>query len=111
MFEEAQLYAPVTRSAKGDVTVHLSDNHPGAVDPEYRARRNALATLDNQTQPALSSVTLEKSQRARQSMSARSMRIIDCGAAAVGPTEATRMARASRLRIEIGAKTIFRAPT
>ena len=45
VFEEAQLYAPVTRSGEGDVTVHLSDNHPGAVDPEYRARRNALATL------------------------------------------------------------------
>ena len=45
MFEEAQLYAPVTRSGDGDVTVHLGDNHPGAVDPEYRARRNALAAL------------------------------------------------------------------
>ena len=45
MFEEAQLYAPVTRSGEGDVTVHLSYNHPGAVDPEYRARRNSLAAL------------------------------------------------------------------
>ena len=45
MFEEAQLYAPVTRSEEGDVTVHLNDDHPGAVDPEYRARRNALAAL------------------------------------------------------------------
>jgi hypothetical protein len=35
MFEEAQLYAPVTRTGD-DVTVHLGDNHPGAVDPEYR---------------------------------------------------------------------------
>ena len=51
MFEEAQLYAPVTRSGEGDVTVHLSDNHPGAVDPEYRARRNALAALAMEWQP------------------------------------------------------------
>jgi phenylalanine-4-hydroxylase len=45
MFEEAQLYAPVTRSDSGDVTVHLGNDHPGASDPEYRARRNALAAL------------------------------------------------------------------
>ena len=51
MFEEAQLYAPVTRSGEGDVTVHLSDNHPGAVDPDYRARRNALAALAMEWQP------------------------------------------------------------
>ena len=51
MFEEAQLYAPVTRSEGGDVTVHLSDGHPGAVDPEYRARRNALAALAMEWQP------------------------------------------------------------
>jgi phenylalanine-4-hydroxylase len=51
MFEEAQLYAPVTRSGAGDVTVHLGDNHPGAVDPEYRARRNALAALALAWQP------------------------------------------------------------
>ena len=36
MFEEAQLYSPVT-SDGGEVTVHLSDDHPGANDPEYRA--------------------------------------------------------------------------
>ena len=51
MFEEAQLYAPVTRSGDGDVTVHLGDDHPGAVDPEYRARRNALAALAMAWQP------------------------------------------------------------
>src|SRR5215213_4109673 len=51
MFEEAQLYAPVTRGDDGDVTVHLGDNHPGAVDPEYRARRNALAALALEWQP------------------------------------------------------------
>jgi phenylalanine-4-hydroxylase len=51
MFEEAQLYTPVSRGEDGDVTVHLADNHPGAVDPEYRARRNALATLAIEWQP------------------------------------------------------------
>ena len=45
MFEEAQLYAPVTRSAEGDVEVHLADDHPGATDEVYRARRNTIAAL------------------------------------------------------------------
>ncbi|MFC9998597.1 phenylalanine 4-monooxygenase [Nocardia sp. NPDC127526] len=45
MFTEAQLYSPVTTGADGDVTVHLSDEHPGVHDPEYRARRNAIAAL------------------------------------------------------------------
>jgi phenylalanine-4-hydroxylase len=44
MFEEAQLYSPVT--ADGDeVTVHLAHDHPGANDPEYRRRRNEIAAL------------------------------------------------------------------
>ncbi|MGW4247498.1 phenylalanine 4-monooxygenase [Nocardia sp. NPDC004722] len=43
MFTEAQLYSPVTKGADGDVTVHLSDEHPGVHDPAYRARRNAIA--------------------------------------------------------------------
>ncbi len=51
MFEEAQLYAPVTRSETGEATVHLDHDHPGASDPEYRARRNALATLAMEWQP------------------------------------------------------------
>jgi phenylalanine-4-hydroxylase len=45
MFEEAQLYSPVTAADDGEVTVHLSDDHPGANDPEYRARRNEIAAL------------------------------------------------------------------
>jgi phenylalanine-4-hydroxylase len=45
MFEEAQLYAPVTTSEDGKVTVHLADNHPGKDDPVYRERRNKLAAL------------------------------------------------------------------
>jgi phenylalanine-4-hydroxylase len=43
MFEEGQLYSPVTEGADGAVTVHLADDHPGALDPAYRARRNEIA--------------------------------------------------------------------
>lgn len=43
MFEEAQLYSPVTTGAGGEVTVHLHDGHPGANDPDYRRRRNEIA--------------------------------------------------------------------
>lgn len=45
MFTEAKLYSPVTRERDGDVTVHLSDDHPGVNDQAYRARRNAIAAL------------------------------------------------------------------
>ncbi|MGW6426257.1 phenylalanine 4-monooxygenase [Nocardia sp. NPDC055053] len=45
MFSEAQLYSPVTRERDGDVTVHLSSDHPGVNDEVYRARRNAIAAM------------------------------------------------------------------
>lgn len=45
MFEEAQYFAPVTAGDDGHVTVELGAHHPGFADPEYRARRNALARL------------------------------------------------------------------
>lgn len=45
MFKEAQLYAPVTTGEDGSVTVHLSDDHPGFADAEYRGRRNHIASL------------------------------------------------------------------
>jgi phenylalanine-4-hydroxylase len=45
MFEEAQLYAPVTQGADGAVEVQLAADHPGVNDPVYRARRNAIAAL------------------------------------------------------------------
>jgi phenylalanine-4-hydroxylase len=51
MFEEAQLYAPVTRGEDGAVEVALGANHPGVDDPVYRARRNAIAALALDWQP------------------------------------------------------------
>jgi phenylalanine-4-hydroxylase len=43
VYEEAQLYSPVTTDGEGAVTVHLAHDHPGANDPEYRQRRNTIA--------------------------------------------------------------------
>src|SRR6476661_4519681 len=43
MFEEAQLYSPVTKDDSGKVVVHLGKDHPGFNDPEYRDRRNRIA--------------------------------------------------------------------
>src|SRR3954471_24985787 len=43
MFEEGQLYSPVTSGDDGEVTVHLAHDHPGANDHAYRARRNEIA--------------------------------------------------------------------
>ena len=45
MFEEAQLYSPVTTGEDGEVTVHLGDDHPGVNDAAYRERRNAIAAV------------------------------------------------------------------
>jgi phenylalanine-4-hydroxylase len=44
MFEEAQLYSPVTQAEDGSVTVHLSEDHPGKTDPVYQERRNEIAS-------------------------------------------------------------------
>jgi phenylalanine-4-hydroxylase len=45
MYEEAQLYSPVTTDDAGAVTVHLAHDHPGANDPDYRRRRNEIAAV------------------------------------------------------------------
>ena len=43
MFEEAQLYSPVTQTDDGKVEVHLGQDHPGFNDAHYRERRNEIA--------------------------------------------------------------------
>jgi phenylalanine-4-hydroxylase len=51
MYEEAQLYSPVTTDERGEVTVHLAHDHPGANDPVYRARRNEIAAAAMRWEP------------------------------------------------------------
>ncbi|MCW2671929.1 MAG: phenylalanine 4-monooxygenase [Frankiales bacterium] len=51
MFEEAQYFAPVVAHDDGTLKVQLGSGHPGFADPEYRRRRDALATLASQWQP------------------------------------------------------------
>ncbi len=43
MFEEGQLYSPVTENDDGTVTVHLAPSHPGVDDPVYLTRRGTIA--------------------------------------------------------------------
>ena len=43
MFEEGQLYSPVTLADDGSVEVHLGENHPGFTDRAYRTRRGEIA--------------------------------------------------------------------
>ena len=43
MFEEGQLYSPVSTGEGGQVTVLMADDPRGAGDPDYRARRNQIA--------------------------------------------------------------------
>lgn len=43
MFEDGQLYSPVTMHDDGSVEVHLADSHPGKDDPEYLRRRGEIA--------------------------------------------------------------------
>jgi phenylalanine-4-hydroxylase len=51
MFEEAQLYSPVTRDEDGKVVVHLGEDHPGFRDPYYRERRNEIAAAADAWSP------------------------------------------------------------
>src|SRR5687768_7383126 len=59
MFEEAQLYSPVTRSDDGEVEAHLGDDHPGVNDPVYRERRNQIAAAALAWEPGLPVPRLE----------------------------------------------------
>ncbi len=43
MFEEGQLYSPVTQGEDGTVEVHLGESHPGFTDAAYRSRRGEIA--------------------------------------------------------------------
>jgi phenylalanine-4-hydroxylase len=49
--DDRQSYAPVFERTNGQAEVQLGSNHPGASDPAYRARRNAIATLALRWQP------------------------------------------------------------
>ena len=51
MFEEAQLYSPVTEAEDGTAVVHLGEEHPGFNDPAYRERRNEIATAATRWSP------------------------------------------------------------
>jgi phenylalanine-4-hydroxylase len=53
MFEEAQLYSPVTANEDGTVNVQLAKDHPGASDPVYRERRNVIAAQALAWEPGL----------------------------------------------------------
>lgn len=45
MFEDGQLYSPVTEHEDGTVEVHLADSHPGKDDPDYLRRRGQIAAV------------------------------------------------------------------
>src|SRR5919106_2781317 len=51
MFEEAQLYSPVTQDEDGRAVVHLGEEHPGFNDAAYRERRNDIATAATRWSP------------------------------------------------------------
>jgi phenylalanine-4-hydroxylase len=44
MFEEGQYFAPVVARTDGTLAVQLGEGHPGLNDPQYRERRDLLAT-------------------------------------------------------------------
>jgi phenylalanine-4-hydroxylase len=62
MFEEAQLYSPVTENEDGSVTVELAGDHPGACDPVYRERRNQIAARAVAWQPGEPTPRIEYSE-------------------------------------------------
>ena len=62
MFEEGQLYSPVTQGEDG-VVVHLGVDHPGASDPEYRARRSEIAAAALAWRPGEPAPAIEYTER------------------------------------------------
>jgi phenylalanine-4-hydroxylase len=66
MFEEAQLYSPVTTGQDGSVTVHLAHDHPGANDPAYRARRAEIAAAALAWRPGEPSPTIAYSEEEQE---------------------------------------------
>jgi phenylalanine-4-hydroxylase len=62
MYEEGQLYSPVTTDDAGEVTVHLAHDHPGANDPAYRARRSEIAAAALAWRPGEPAPKIEYSQ-------------------------------------------------
>jgi phenylalanine-4-hydroxylase len=65
MFEEGQLYSPVTRGEDG-VVVHLGDDHPGASDPDYRARRAEIAEAALAWRPGEPAPVIEYTEREQE---------------------------------------------
>jgi phenylalanine-4-hydroxylase len=59
MFEEGQLYSPVTRDEEGTVVVHLGKDHPGVNDAVYRARRAEIAEAALEWTPGTPAPTIE----------------------------------------------------
>ncbi len=59
MFEEGQLYSPVTEEDDGTVTVHLAPNHPGVADPEYLRRRGEIAKAAMQWEEGTPAPTID----------------------------------------------------
>jgi phenylalanine-4-hydroxylase len=49
--DESALFAPISHTADGRLSVRLPANHPGFHDPEYRRRRDGIATLASQHRP------------------------------------------------------------
>ena len=66
MFEEGQLYSPVTENDDGSVTVHLAPNHPGVDDPEYLTRRGEIAKAAMEWEPGTPAPTIDYTEREQE---------------------------------------------
>lgn len=57
------LYAPVTESEDGSVSVELADNHPGRNDSEYVRRRGEIAAAAVRWQPGQPTPTIDYTEK------------------------------------------------